>query len=69
MVKRRGFVSPARAAGMLGVHRNTVYGWARDSAAGNASRLSGVERHAVTGYLSIPLEEVKKLKGGGDDEG
>ena len=64
MGKRRGFVSPARAAGMLGVHRNTVYGWARASAAGDTSRLEGVERHAVTGYLSIPLQEVEKLKGG-----
>jgi len=53
---------------MLGVHRNTVYGWARDAAAGEGSRLRDVERHPITGYLAIPIEEIERVKKTDDDE-
>lgn len=63
-MKKRGFVSPARAAKMLGVHRNTVYGWAADAVAGESSKFRAVEKHPLTGYLAIPVEEVKRVKNG-----
>lgn len=67
MTRRRGFVSPARAAEMLDVHRNTVYGWAMNAVAGEESKLKAVERHPVTGYLSIPVAEVKRIKQSRDE--
>lgn len=62
---KRGFVSPARAASMLGVHRNTTYAWALRAVAGEPSKLQVVERHPITGYLAIPLSEIRRLKNGG----
>lgn len=67
MTRRRGFVSPARAAKILGLHRNTTYAWARDAAAGDDSRFSDVERHPITGYLEIPIEEVERIKDPDDE--
>lgn len=67
-MSRRGFVSPARAARMLGVHQKTAYGWARSAAVGDPSRLHGVERHPITGYLHIPVSEIRRLKKDGDPE-
>ena len=61
-VKRRGFVSPARAARMLGIHRNTAYKWAKDAAEGEASKFAEVKRHPVTGYLAISIASIDKLK-------
>ena len=63
MTRRRGFVSPARAGKMLDIHRNTAYEWAKKSAAGEDSRFKDVERHPITGYLSIPISEVDRVKG------
>ncbi len=65
---RRGFVSPARAARMLGVHQKTTYAWARRAAEGEPSRLRGVERHPITGYLHIPVSEIRRLKKNDDAE-
>ncbi len=62
MSRRRGTVSPARAAKILGVHRNTVYEWARRAAAGEPSYFEDVTAHPITGYLSISLDEVLALK-------
>ena len=67
MTRRRGYVSPARAARMLGVHRNTTYAWALDAVRGEESKFKAVERHPLTGYLAIPVDEVKKLKRGGGE--
>ena len=61
-MSRRGTISPARAAKILGVHRNTVYEWARRAVDGDPSYLENVSAHPVTGYLSISLEEVLALK-------
>jgi hypothetical protein len=69
MTKRQGYVSPARAANILGVHRNTVYGWAMDAIAGETSKFKAVERHPLTGYLEIPLAEVESVKKQGGDSG
>ena len=66
MTRRRGFVSPARAAKMLGIHRNTAYGWALSAIAGETSKFRAVERHELTGYLAIPIGEVKRLKESGE---
>ena len=66
-MSRRGSMSPARAAQVLGVHRNTVYGWARDAAAGEQSKIKEVERHPVTRYLKIPKAEVERIKNESDD--
>jgi transposase len=63
-MRRKGFVSPARAAKMLGVHQDTAYKWARRAAEGGPSRLRNVERHPITGYLHIPITEVNRLKNG-----
>lgn len=68
MTRRRDFVSPARAAKMLGVHRNTVYSWAKDSVDGVSSRFRHVDRNPLTGYLEIPIEEVERAKESGDDD-
>jgi ureidoglycolate hydrolase len=67
-MSRRGFVSPARAARMLGVHQKTAYSWARASALGRPSRLKNVERHPLTGYLHIPVDEIRRLKNGNETE-
>jgi len=48
---------------MLDIHRNTAYEWAKKSAAGEDSRFKDVERHPITGYLSIPISEVDRVKG------
>lgn len=70
MGRFKGHISPAKAARMLGVHRNTVYTWARKAVKGEESKLSDVKRHTVTGYLSIPLEEVHRLRSeAGGEEG
>lgn len=62
MTRRKGFVSPARAASMLGIHRNTTYGWAMDAIRGEASKFRAVERNPVTGRLAIPVNEVMQVK-------
>jgi len=63
-MRRPGFVSPARAARMLGVHQDTAYKWARRAAEGGPSRLRNVERHPITGYLHIPIGEIQRLQHG-----
>ncbi len=62
--KKPGHVSPAKGARMLGIHQNTAYAWARDSAEGRSSRLREVQRHPLTGYLHIPLSEINRIKDG-----
>lgn len=69
MANRRGFVSPGKAAKMLDIHHTTARAWARSSADGEPSRFSNVIRHPITRWLAIPIEEVNKLKNGGDDDG
>ena len=66
-MSRRGFMSPARAARILGVHRNTVYGWAIAAVEGEDSRLSEVERHPVTGRLEIATEDIKGILESNDE--
>jgi hypothetical protein len=61
-MKRPGFVSPARAADILDVHRNTVYGWATKALAGEASRLSHVTQHPITHHIFISYADVKAIK-------
>lgn len=55
-------LSPARAASILHVHRNTVYGWAMCVVEGRRSRLTYVERHPITGRLSIAREDVQRIQ-------
>ena len=59
---KRGKISPARAARILGVHRNTVYNWAREAARGESTRLKDVERHPVTGYILVSRAEIQNIK-------
>ena len=66
-MRKPGFVSPAKAARLLGVHQHTAYAWARRSAEGAPSRLRDVQRHPITGYLHIPMSEIKRLKDGEAD--
>ena len=62
MTSRRDYMSPARAAKVLGIHRNTAYGWARDAIDGERSKFKAVEQHPVTGYIAIPAAEVERIK-------
>lgn len=68
-MSRSGYMSPKRAADVLGVHHNTVRGWAHDHLAGRDSIVQRAERHPLTGYIHIPNSEVDRLKKGPDDRG
>jgi hypothetical protein len=61
-MKRRGWVSPARAASLLDVHRNTVYAWATRALAGEPSRLHHVEQHPITHHIFIAFADIQKIK-------
>jgi len=63
----RGF-SPRRAAEVLHVHRNTIYSWCMRAVNGEPSRLRHVDRHPITGYLSIPETEIARLQHPDDDD-
>lgn len=56
-----GFISPRKAAVILGVHYNTVIAWCRRAVAGESSRLHNVKQH-VTGYYWIERQEVMDLR-------
>jgi hypothetical protein len=61
-MKRRGKISPTRAANILGVHINTVRSWCQKAVAGEPSKLVEVERNPATGYYSVDLGEIQALK-------
>ena len=63
-MKRRGRVSPTRAARLLGVHTNTVYDWCRRAERGDELGFptSSVERDDSNGYLYISLQTVLDVR-------
>jgi len=61
-MRKKGFVSPTKAARFLGVHVNTVYSWCKRAESGSPTRLQNVERTRA-GYYYIDLNELKALKG------
>jgi len=61
-MRRKGKISPSKAARLLDVHQNTVYDWCHKAMRGEPTRLHSVEQHPVTGYYHIDLAEVKRLK-------
>jgi len=64
-MRRKGKCSPSKAARILGVHTNTIYNWCRAVEGGQPTRIKKVERHPVTGYLYLDLDEIRGIKGGG----
>jgi hypothetical protein len=53
------FVSPRRAATLIGVHYNTVYNWCRAAERGEQTQLAHVERDPANGYFRVSLEGVQ----------
>lgn len=62
-MKKRGKISPTRAAQLLDVHPNTVYSWCHRATNGEPSKLENVERHPLTGRYSIDYEEIMAKRG------
>jgi hypothetical protein len=56
-----GYISPRKAASILGVHYNTVLAWCQKAVAGEPSRLTDVQQH-MTGYFWISLDEIRALR-------
>ena len=61
-MRKPGFISPRRAAKIIGVHSNTVYAWCQRAVRGEPAKLRRVEQNEVTGYYWIPLDEARQLK-------
>jgi transposase len=61
MVRKQGFVSPTRAAQMLGAHAHTVREWVKAALRGGDSPIRAARKDA-NGYYWIPVSEVHRLK-------
>lgn len=63
-MRKSGYVSPAKAAYLLGVHEATVRNWLRALSEGRPSRLraSEVWANRVTGWKWITMAEVSRIK-------
>ena len=61
-MRTSGYISPAKAARLLGVHYCTVYRYCCDAVAGRPSKLQHVKQNRLTRYYSISLAEVLELR-------
>ncbi len=61
MPRRQGEMSPRRAAKVLGVHRDTIYRWCRETMGGKETMLDEAVRADDTGHYYLDAERVKDI--------
>jgi hypothetical protein len=63
-MRKHGFVSPAKAARMVGVSDETMRNWVRRCVCGRPSMLKNVEVNRVTGWMFIGVGDIERIKTG-----
>jgi transposase-like protein len=63
-MRKPGYVSPAKAARMVGVCEATIRNWIRNYESGRRDRLTIVEINPVTRWALVSIEDINKIKSG-----
>jgi transposase-like protein len=61
-MRRKGMVSPSKAARLLGVCEATMRNWVRKYRAGSKSRLTVVDVNPITGWAMIAMVDINRIK-------